>query len=296
LHDGAGGMTGGMRLTIWGAGGSAATGDPSRARWGGDTVCFELRRAGSDVPLILDMGSGARQLGRALSAEAAAKGRPARAEVLLSHFHLDHVIGLPFFGPLYDAEAQVTLRSGLVGTPAELERVLSTLASSPLFPIRPLDMGAARYRCFEPGKSFEAAGFEVTPFETCHPGGCMGFRVACEDGVVVLVGDHEHGDPDADARVEEMVAGADLMLFDATYDDESYERHRGWGHSTWQKGVELAARAGVGRTLLHHHQPEFDDDAMDARHAEIQATAPNVWLARQGRSVQLKAGATMELA
>ncbi|MEO1687031.1 MAG: MBL fold metallo-hydrolase [Pseudomonadota bacterium] len=287
---------GGMRLTIWGAGGSAATGDPSRARWGGDTVCFELRRPGSDVPLILDMGSGARQLGLHLARQAKAAGRAPRAEVLLSHFHLDHVIGMPFFAPFYDAEARVGLHSGLVGTPHELERVLTTLASSPLFPIRPLDMGAARFRCFESGRRFEAAGFQVTPFETCHPGGCTGFRVESPEGVICLVGDHEHGDARIDAGVREMVQGADLMIFDATYDDASYESFRGWGHSTWQKGVALAAEAGVGRTILHHHAPELDDDAMDARQAVIQAQSPNAWLARQGRVIELKAGATAEVA
>ncbi|MEM1315512.1 MAG: MBL fold metallo-hydrolase [Pseudomonadota bacterium] len=284
-----------VRLTVWGAGGSAPTGDPSRTRWGGDTVCFELRLGGAAAtPLIIDMGSGARQLGRALWKEAEAAGRSAAAEVLLSHFHLDHVIGLPFFAPFYDPEAHVTVHAGTVGTPAELERTVSELCSAPFFPIRPLDMGAARFRCFVAGQSLEVAGFEVTPFETFHPGGCCGFRIATPHGVVCIVGDHEHGDARIDAIVREMVEGADLMIFDATYDDETYDAHAGWGHSTWQKGVALAEAAGVGQVLMHHHQPEHDDDALDARDARIRAAAPDASLARQGQVLMLKRGALSE--
>ncbi|MEM6440625.1 MAG: MBL fold metallo-hydrolase [Pseudomonadota bacterium] len=284
-----------VRLTVWGAGGSAATGDPARARWGGDTVCLEIRMGGAGTaPLIIDMGSGARQLGRLIWHEAQAAGRAPRAEVLLSHFHLDHVVGLPFFAPFYDPEAHVTVRAGIVGTPTELERTLSELCSSPYFPIRPLDMGAARFRCFEPEEPFEAAGFEITPFETFHPGGCCGFRVATPHGVICVVGDHEHGDARIDAIVREQVAGADLMIFDATYDDENYEAHVGWGHSTWQKGVALAKAAGVGRVLMHHHQPEHDDATLDARDARIRAASDRAGLARQGQVLMLKDGVLSE--
>lgn len=280
-----------VRLTVWGAGGSAPSGDPARRRWGGDTVCFELRMGGRDAaPLIIDMGSGARQLGRALAKEADAAGRSATAEVLLSHFHLDHVIGLPFFAPFYDPEAHVIVRAGTVGTPTEVERAISGLWSSPYFPVRPLDMGAARFRCFEAEDPFEAAGFEVTPFETFHPGGCCGFRVASPHGVVCVVGDHEHGDPRIDAIVRDMVEGADLMIFDATYDDENYDAHVGWGHSTWQKGVALAETAGVGRVLMHHHQPEYDDDTLDARDARIRKASSSASLARQGQVLLLENG------
>ncbi len=137
----------GTRMTIWGAGGSAPTGRSDRARFGGDTVCFEFRR-GDGVPLVIDLGSGARDLGNALVAEAKAAGRPAEVEVLLTHLHLDHVIGLPFFAPLYDSESRVTIRSSAYKTGEELERLLNVLAGPPLFPVRPLQNGSARFESF----------------------------------------------------------------------------------------------------------------------------------------------------
>ncbi|MEM6743648.1 MAG: MBL fold metallo-hydrolase, partial [Pseudomonadota bacterium] len=97
-----------------------------------------------------------------------------------------------------------------------------------------------------------------------------------------------------DAIVREQVAGADLMIFDATYDDENYEAHVGWGHSTWQKGVALAKAAGVGRVLMHHHQPEHDDATLDARDARIRAASDRAGLARQGQVLMLKDGVLSE--
>lgn len=282
---------GGLDLAVWGCGGSVPVGRPGRARWGGDTTCLEVRRIGAAEVLVVDLGSGARDLGAALAAEAETTGRAVRAEVLLSHFHLDHVIGLPFFAPLYDDAAQVTLHAGLVPDDASLAARLRGFAAPPWFPIEPLARPAARFRALAPGRTFRAAGFEVTPFPCRHPGGAIGFRIACAEASVAVVGDHEHGDPEIDRGVAEAVAGADLMIYDAAYEDADYPAHRGWGHSTWQVGADLARAAGVGRVLFHHHLPSLDDADLDARDARIRAAAPFAQLARQGMRLRVQGGA-----
>ena len=282
---------GGVRLTIWGAGGSAPTGRAGRARFGGDTVCFEIRREAQGAPpLIVDLGSAARDLGRRLKTEALESGRPTEAEILLSHLHLDHIMGAPFFAPFYDPASRIRIRCGVSADPAFARDTLMAFAGPPIFPIQPIHLSEPAWDVFRPGESFEAAGFQVTPVALSHPGGCCGFRIETGEGAICVIGDHEHGDPAIDAGVAAAVEGAAVMLYDAAYDDADYERHRGWGHSTWSVGGALAEAAGVGLTLFHHHPPELDDDALDAREAGARAVHPRARLARQGMSLRLTAG------
>lgn len=284
---------GGLVAVVWGAGGSAPAARAARARWGGETVCFEFRARPDAQPLIVDLGSGARALGARIVSEADAAGHPPSVEVILSHFHFDHVMGMPFFAPFYRPDAEVTIRCGISRSDAALARTLRSLAGPPWFPVEPLDMGAARFVAFHPGQSFEAAGFRVAPIPLNHPGGSVGVRLETADGVVCVVGDHEHGDPAIDAALERAVAGADLMIYDGAYDEATYPPHEGWGHSTWEKGVALARAAGVRRTLIHHHLPQLDDDALDARDAQIRAALPSAGLARQDMRFVIR-GAALE--
>lgn len=283
-----------LRLTLWGVGGSSPTGRAARARFGGDTICFEIRRerAGQIDPtaLVIDLGSGARDLGKALSREAAAQDRPAQAEILISHLHLDHIVGAPFFAPFYQTEAELRLRCGLHADPDETREALRRFASPPYFPIKPLGAAHVAWASFAPGEPIEAAGLTVRTIALNHPGGCCGFRIESPGGDICVIGDHEHGDPAIDAAVEAFVQGAALMLYDATYMESELERHRGWGHSTLEEGLSLAARAGIGRTLLYHHQPELDDEALEARDTLASAASDRVSLARQGMVWRLAGG------
>lgn len=281
----------GVRLKVWGAGGSAPTGRAERARFGGDTVCFEIRReARGATPLVIDLGSAARDLGKALKTEATALGRPVEAEILLSHLHLDHIIGAPFFAPFYDPSSRIAIRCGLSQDPEFARDVLMAFAGPPIFPIQPIHLSEPAWEVFRPGEPFRAAGFDVTGIELNHPGGCCGFRIETPEGAICVIGDHEHGRPEVDAGVAAAVKGAALLIYDAAYDDRDYARHRGWGHSTWRQGGLLAEAAGVGLTLFHHHPPELDDEALAAREAEMRTAIPHARLARQGMTVRLVGG------
>ncbi len=240
---------------------------------------------------MIDLGTGARDLGAALMTEAEALDAPPEAEILLSHLHLDHIMGAPFFAPFYDPRARIGLRCGLSRDASLARDALGVFAAPPFFPVQPMEMGCVRWGVFGPGDRFEAAGFQVRAIGLNHPGGACGFRVETPQGAICMIGDHEHGDPKIDAAVAEAVSGAAILLFDATYDEDDYPRHRGWGHSTWQKGVELARGAGIGLTLLHHHGPEKSDEDLAARDAKVQAAFPQARLARQGMVWRLTDGA-----
>ena len=286
----------GTLLTIWGAGGSAPTGHPSRCRFGGDTVCFELRRLGEDAPpLIIDLGSAASRLGFDLSRRAEEAGTPIRAEVLLGHLHLDHVIGLPFFSPLYIPGSEIRLHCGLIRDAAEFTCRMERFAAPPFFPVEPLRLDTVGYESFGMEARFELAGFEIVTTPLNHPGGCAGFRITSPDGSVCVVGDHEHGDPAADARVRTLTEGATLMLYDGAFDAAEYVRYEGWGHSTWQAGLELAELSGVGRTLIYHHQPEHCDAFLGEIDDRVSAQSDRAALARQNMSVLLRDGETVFL-
>ena len=286
---------GGLLASVWGAGGSAPAGRASRSRWGGETVCFEFRAAPGASPLIVDLGSGARALGAKLAEEVRnVTGTPPDLDVIITHFHFDHVMGMPFFAPFYLPGAEVRLHCGIVRSDEELESLLKSLAGPPWFPVQPLAMGAARFHAFDPAEPFEAAGFRVVPLRLNHPGGCVGVRLETSDGAVCVVGDHEHGEPEIDAALEVAVAGADLMIYDGAYDEATYPPHEGWGHSTWERGVALARAAGVRRTLIHHHLPQLDDDALDARDAEIRDALPSAGLARQDMRFTIRGGRVTE--
>ncbi len=254
-------------------------------------MCFEMRRLGRDEPpLIIDLGSAASNLGSDLVARAEALRMPVRAEVLIGHLHLDHVIGLPFFSPLYIPGSRIRLHCGIVKSADALLEVLSTFAAPPFFPVHPMDMDTLRFAHFEPESRFRLVGFDVTATRMNHPGGCCGFRIESPHGTVCIVGDHEHGEPAADARVAALTRDADVMLYDGAYDDREYPRFQGWGHSTWQAGLDLAAASGVGRTLIYHHQPEHSDRKLRELDALVASQAPSARLARQNMRVLLRDG------
>lgn len=274
--------TSGLQLKIWGAGGSAPVGYRERQVFGGDTICFEFHADGPDSPsLILDLGTGARLLGAKIQEDQARRGEAGEYDVLFSHLHLDHVIGLPFFPPLFTPGAKVRIHCGVVEESKVLFERLRTIASPPYFPIQPLDWGAASFSTFEPNDAFRMAGFKVTSIRTNHPGGCCGFKLESEHGVIAVVGDHEHGNEELDAHIARIIKGADLMLYDGCFDEAQYDKHIGWGHSTWRKGLEFAEAAGIGSVLIYHHLPEHDDARLAEIEKRMRKEAGHARMARQ---------------
>ncbi len=266
-------------VRFWGVRGSVPTPGPATRRYGGNTSCVEMRLG--PRRLVFDAGTGIRPMGH----EWARSGLPLEGHIFLSHLHLDHVCGLPFFAPAHDPANRFDLWCGhLLGRRLRLRPLLAELLREPFFPI-PLEVLARglRFRDFRAGEVLEPEpGVVVRTAPLCHPGGATGYRVEYEGRILCYVTDVEHGEDGHDPRLVELVRDADLVIYDATFTDEEYPHFRGWGHSTWQAGVRLVEAAGAGRLVVFHHHPDRDDEALDAIAAELERVRPGSLVAREG--------------
>jgi phosphoribosyl 1,2-cyclic phosphodiesterase len=252
-----------IRVTIWGARGSTPIAGLQVSRYGGNTPCVEVSDDEGTI-LVFDAGTGIRELGRKLA------GRARRINLLLTHLHLDHIQGLGFFAPLFNPEVEVHIW-GPASATDKLQNRLRRYLSPPLFPVRLRDLPAQVTLHELPGPDFEIGRFHITGMMVIHPGPTLGYRVESPDGVVAYLPDHEPalGLARFPHRGEwtsgyGLAAGADLLIHDSQYSDEGYLRHVGWGHSSIGQAAGFAALAGVKKLVPFHHDPNNDDDVLDA--------------------------------
>jgi phosphoribosyl 1,2-cyclic phosphodiesterase len=226
--------------------------------FGGNTSCVEVRTA-SNQCLIFDGGSGIRNLGQNLLKEAA--GSPISVKLFLTHFHWDHIQGIPFFAPIYGPKNSVDFYTGVQGRP--LQETLEGQMAKPYFPVD-FDQVAARrqFNVIEPGGAVECDGVKVIPFPMHHPQGASGYRIEVGGRVIVYATDYEHGHPTLDDTLREYASGADVLICDAQYTPTEYEKHKGWGHSTWINAVHVARDTKTKQLFLFHHDPTHDDQQM----------------------------------
>ncbi|PWC53931.1 MBL fold metallo-hydrolase [Azospirillum sp. TSO22-1] len=273
----------GFTLTFWGVRGTVPCPMASHMGFGGNTSCVEL--TAGDRTLILDAGTGIRLLGRRLLDRGVS-----RATLLLSHTHLDHISGFPFFAPVYTPGFALEIVSGHLCAAGGAEAVLEGQMRGPLFPVPYRALAASlSVTDVEPGSTLDLGdGLSVRTAPLNHPDGATGYRVDYAGRSVAYVTDTEHVPGQIDRNILGLIAGCDLVLYDSTYTDEEYRQRVGWGHSTWTEGMRLAQAAGVGRLVLFHHDPDRDDAGMAALEAEAQAAWPGrVFAAREGVTIDL---------
>ena len=269
----------GIEIRFWGVRGSLSVPGPSTLRYGGNTSCVELHCGGER--LIFDAGTGISALGHWLDPLIAGR----RWHLFLSHTHHDHISGFPFFCPAYDERHHIEVWAGhLLRRGARLRDVLARVMAEPYFPV-PLDRmpACAAFHDFEAGDELPIGpALRVLTMPLNHPGGATGYRVEYRGRSVCYVTDVEHEDGKRDPAVLELIAGADLVIYDATFTDQEYPHFRGWGHSTWQEGVRLCEAAGAGRLVLFHHHHNRGDDALDELAVALEQVRPGSVVAREG--------------
>ena len=273
------------RLTVrfWGVRGSTPTPEAGCLTVGGNTSCVEVR-ASTGEALILDAGTGIRGLGYALAAEAG--GEPISVDVLFSHFHWDHLQGLPFFAPLYGGSNEVRFFS--VVDDDRLGLLLQGQMSFPYFPVPFSELAASvETHRVAVGETFRVGPFTVRAFPLSHPQGAHGFRIEYDGVSVVYATDYEHGDPVADEGLREVARNADVLISDAQFTPDEYEIRKGWGHTTWEQAAQLAADAGVERLLLFHHDPAHDDAALERIRDQARERFAATDLAVEGLEIHL---------
>jgi phosphoribosyl 1,2-cyclic phosphodiesterase len=267
-------------VKLWGVRGTVACPGPATRRFGGNTACVEVRCG--PHRLILDAGTGLRVLGNAM---AAADGQRCTAHIFLTHTHLDHVMGLPFFKPAYRPGNCFEFWAGhLKRAGHSLQEVLGRLMERPYFPV-PLDIMHAciAFHDFEAGEVLEPfPDVRVRTAPLVHPGGATGYRIDYAGRSVCYVTDTEHPEHGHDQAVLALIEGAQIVIYDATYTDAEMARFRGWGHSTWEEGLRLVERAGAGRLVTFHHDPEREDTALDLIDAALSDLRPGSLVGREG--------------
>jgi phosphoribosyl 1,2-cyclic phosphodiesterase len=273
----------GMRVKFWGVRGSTPTPQAENLRYGGNTSCVEVRIDGQLY--IFDCGTGFRTLGKSLQQEFDAK--PIYAHVFLSHFHWDHIQGIPFFGPLYSSADNYFFFHSSSRTRG-LQRAIEEQMSDPYFPVDMSEMAAHRnfYDIEEDRIAFDQC--IVQSMWLNHPQGCLGFRIETGDKVVVYATDNEPGHPVFDKNVRQLAEGADVLIYDAQYLPEEYEaRKRGWGHSHWREAVNIVMESGAKELVLFHHDPDHDDAIVDNVVAKAREFYPKVRAASEGLELDL---------
>jgi phosphoribosyl 1,2-cyclic phosphodiesterase len=256
-------------LRFWGTRGSIPSPGLATARYGGNTPCVELRTAEGWL-VILDAGTGIRELGRALMTRA--NGDCVEGDIFLTHAHWDHIQGIPFFAPLFHRGNHFTIW-GSRSLQTSIDRVVRDQMSPVVFPVSFEEL-QARIDFQELAEERRAgSGYEVAAMAVRHPGGALGYRFTESNrtgGGLVYVSDNELS---AAARYDaprewrdrfvEFVRGAAVLVHDTMYRADEYRNFVGWGHSTYEDAVELALEASVDRLVLFHHHPERTDDEVD---------------------------------
>lgn len=272
-----------MNVRFWGVRGSTPTPTLKNLRYGGNTSCVELRTQRGTL-FVFDCGTGFRELGKDLEKEFGR--RPIKARIFLTHYHWDHIQGIPFFTPLYHQRNQFVFH-GYRFRDETLRHALEEQMTSPYFPVDMSTMEAHR-RFFDIGEERIDFGEVVLQCKRLHhPQGCLGYRLECDGKVVVYATDNEPGNRRGDNNVRLLADGADLLIYDAQYTPGEMKVHRLWGHSNWQEGVRIAKECKVKRLVLFHHDPDRDDKAVDRIFKRARSHFDDVVAAKEGLVVKL---------
>lgn len=271
-----------FRIKFWGVRGSIPVSGLEFQRYGGNTSCIEVRCG--DHKLIFDAGSGLREAGLALLAEGETD-----IDLLFTHCHYDHIIGLPFFKVIYNPANNINIWSGHLHGNMSTRDIVDQFISPPWFPVRTDTCKAQlNFRDFKAGDEFSPRpGIRIRTFAINHPGGCIGYRIEWKGRVLALVYDIEHEGDKLDPVALELMADADLAVYDCTYTEDEMQRYRGFGHSTWPRGVKLAEKARTKRLAMFHHAPSRTDEQMEQLERDAQAAFPGAFAARDGQVIDL---------
>jgi phosphoribosyl 1,2-cyclic phosphodiesterase len=278
------------KLSFWGVRGSTPTVDPATWRYGGNTPCLELI-APDGTQMILDCGTGLRMLGSRWGMQDG--GRTPETHILVTHYHWDHIQGIPFFSPLYSEHNQFhfySFRSKYLGRDS-LKQVFETQMALPYFPVDMSAMNAKRkFQEVAGGDTFMIGENKITTRSLNHPQGCLGFRIEMSVGTVAYATDNEPGDPELDKSLRELVADADIFINDAQYTPEQLaSTRRGWGHSTWAEGVRVARETNAKTLVLFHHDPDSTDRMVDSLLRQAREEFDSVFAASEGMVITLGA-------
>jgi len=249
-----------MDIKSWGSRGSIPVSGQEYVKYGGDTTCIEVRTRNGEI-IIIDAGTGLRRLGKQLILE-----KQFNYNLIFTHAHWDHLIGFPFFRPLYLPQSSIKIH----GCPFAMNYVhtmLSRVMAPPNFPVSFSDVRASIEMESICPEYFVIDSVTVSPIRMSHPNQGSGYKLTEDGKTFVFLTDNEldHVHPGGldFAAYQAMCAGADLLIHDAEFTPEEYMTFKTWGHSSYTSALELALRAEVGEFGLYHLNQDRTDEDMD---------------------------------
>lgn len=288
-------MSNTIDIKFWGVRGSTPCANSENMRYGGNTTCVQIEVSGLDELLIFDCGTGFRNLGNELMHSVG----HLRGRIFITHPHWDHLQGFPFFKPFYDSESWFRIYmppQGEIGC----KDILQGHMSNTFFPVS-MDMLEADLDCetIQIGKKmFE--GYAIEYMWATHTVPTAIYKVHAGDKSIIFCPDNElMSGKSAEAEKFEVefrafIREADLLIHDAQYSTEEYEKKVGWGHSAWEDVVKIATEENVRRLFLTHHDPDNDDDMLAEREAKIfklgNSKFEELGLAKEGQTISLPLG------
>lgn len=306
-----------IKVKFWGVRGSIPCPGPKTMKYGGNTACIELRFPEANRHIIIDAGSGIRDLANHMLANDLPNG-PISTEIYLSHTHWDHIMGFPFFVPVYIPGTRIKVFGPVTYEDEPLEAVVGGQMKYRYFPVNMGELASSvEYHRLKEEPALDLGdGITLSTTIINHPITALGYRFSFRDAVFCTAYDTEPfrnlfvTDPDnpsydelmaeegeeaareQNLALEQFFQGADLLVHDAQYTRQEYEKGKiGWGHTPIEHAIAAADRAGVKQLALFHHDPERSDDQLD-RMAETYCTASeteamHIFFAREGQEVIL---------
>jgi phosphoribosyl 1,2-cyclic phosphodiesterase len=305
-----------MKIKFWGVRGSIPCPGPHTMKYGGNTACIELRFGDTDRLIIIDAGSGIRELGNYLMVHDLRKG-PIKTEILLTHTHWDHITGFPFFAPIYVPGTELKIYGPVTYEDETLEDIVGGQLTYRYFPVRQAELASKiEYFDLKESRMDFNDGMTITTKYLNHPILCLGYRFEYRGKILCTAYDTEPfrnvfcndpNDPSYDEliacegeevageenqRVEKFFSDADLLIHDAQYTQKEYESSKvGWGHSSFEHTIEAAKRAKVKRLAFFHHEPLRTDaqiDELSKRYCSPDYSGDmTVFFAREGTQIEL---------
>jgi phosphoribosyl 1,2-cyclic phosphodiesterase len=272
-----------MEIVFWGVRGTAPVSGKDCVRYGGHTPCASIVSSAGDI-VIVDAGTGIKRLGETLMAQA--KAGEVRLHILFTHFHLDHVIGLPFFSPLYSDRVGISFYSALA--PQETEKCLRVLMGGRYFPVDFRETASSKSFLRFGEKGISVGNLEICACPLVHPQGSVAYRISEGSGSIVFATDTEPPEAGVDERLAAFIQKTTYFVYDATFTPEEYATRQGWGHSTWLEGTKLARRAGVRHLVLSHLNPDHDDKQVGRMVKQAQKEFRRTSAAQEGRRLRIE--------
>lgn len=277
-----------MKLRFWGVRGSCATPGGKYLRYGGNTTAIEIR-ADSGHRILIDLGTGVTEFAKELMAAEFGQGK-GELPVLLTHTHVDHIQGLPFFTPLFIRGNSIRIMGReLKGVP--LKEVLQDQLNghySPLYGLENLAAGL-EVQTLRAGSSWPAEGFEVQTQLAPHGStSVVACRITADGKSVVIMTDVEHPPEGVSNELAALAKDCDLLVHDAMFSDSEYALRAGWGHSSVSSAIATALRVGAGRLALFHHSPDSSDEQLDTLATEAsRVSSVPLFVAQEGHVITI---------